>query len=217
MVRYHHLFAEFLQRRLARETNPNASLQLHATASRWFAEHHLMREAVDHAIAAGDEERAIELMELHGIDLTEHAQMSTLLALVSKLPPHIVACSPRLQLTPRGRICCCSGRQPRSPRWMRSNPPPKSARSPRPKLRDMRVEADVIRAVMECYADRTAGVDELVSECLSRPETLAAGWSQPPQTCRVVPRDVPVRFRRRPQVAGLGGPLPPSKAVVHSA
>jgi len=35
------------------------------------------------------------------------------------------------------------------------------------------VEADVIRAVMECSADHTAGVDELVSGCLSRPETLA--------------------------------------------
>ena len=39
-------------------------------------------------------------------------------------------------------------------------------------LRAMRTEADVFRAVVECYADRTAGVDELVAECLSRPETV---------------------------------------------
>ena len=36
----------------------------------------------------------------------------------------------------------------------------------------MRTEADVFRAVVECYADRTAGVDELVAECLSRPDSV---------------------------------------------
>ena len=92
--RYHHLFAEFLQRRLARD-QPERITQLHATASRWFAEHHLLREAVDHAMAAGDEERVRALAELHGVDLLEHSQMSTLLALVPKLPPHIVALSPQ--------------------------------------------------------------------------------------------------------------------------
>ena len=39
-------------------------------------------------------------------------------------------------------------------------------------LRAMRTEADVFRAVVECYADRTAGVDELVAECLSRPDSV---------------------------------------------
>jgi hypothetical protein len=39
-------------------------------------------------------------------------------------------------------------------------------------LRAMRTEADVFRAIMESYADRTVGVDELVAECLSRPETV---------------------------------------------
>jgi serine/threonine-protein kinase PknK len=36
----------------------------------------------------------------------------------------------------------------------------------------MRVEASVFRSVVECWADRTAGVDELVFESLSRPDTL---------------------------------------------
>ena len=169
--RYHHLFAEFLQRRLERD-QPERIAQLHATASRWFAEHNLLREAVDHAMAAGDDKRAIELAELHGIDLLQHAQMTTLLALVSKLPPRIAALSPRLQLTVAWATWLCSGMWPRVPRWMLSNPPPKSARYPPSELRDMRIEADVFRAVLECSADRTVGVDELVAECLSRPETL---------------------------------------------
>ena len=62
--RYHHLFAEFLQRRLAHD-HPERIPRLHATASRWFAEHNLLREAVDHAMAAGDEERVMALAELH--------------------------------------------------------------------------------------------------------------------------------------------------------
>jgi serine/threonine-protein kinase PknK len=168
---YHQLFAEFLQRRLERD-QPERIARLHATASRWFAEHDVLREAVDHAIAAGEEERAVELMELHGIELTQHAQTSTLLALVSRLPSDFVARSPRLQLTAawanmllqRPAAACVALDALESAAEKRAL----SA----PELRDMRVEADVIRAVMECFADHTAGVDELISECLSRPETL---------------------------------------------
>jgi serine/threonine-protein kinase PknK len=36
----------------------------------------------------------------------------------------------------------------------------------------MRTEVDIFRAVVECYSDRTAGVDELVAECLSRPDSV---------------------------------------------
>ena len=169
--RYHHLFAEFLQRRLARD-QPDRITRLHATASRWFAEHHLLREAVDHAMAADDEERVIALAELHGVGLLEHSQMSTFLALVPKLPPRIVALSPRLQLTiawanmllqrPAGAYAALNAFESAAE---------KGALSPS-ELRAMRTEADVFRAIMDCYADRTAGVDELVTECLSRPETV---------------------------------------------
>jgi serine/threonine-protein kinase PknK len=169
--RYHHLFAEFLQRRLARD-HPERIAQLHATASRWFAEHHLLREAVVHAMAAGQEERAIELMELHGFDLTQHAQMSTLLALVSKLPPHIVALSPRLQLLIAWANVLLH-RLVAARAALDSFESAAVKRSiPAPELADMRIEADVILAVVEVHSDHTAGVDELVYECLARPDSL---------------------------------------------
>jgi serine/threonine-protein kinase PknK len=148
-------------------------MQLHAAASRWFAEHHLLREAVDHALAAGDEDRATELIELHGIELVEHSQMGTLLALVSKLPPHIVALSPRLQVT----IAFANSLLQRPAATHAALATFESAAHKRALsaavLAHMRIEADVIRAVVECYADRIAGVDELVDECLSRPDSLA--------------------------------------------
>ena len=170
---YHHLFAEFLLRRLERD-QPERVVPLHSTASRWFAAHNLMREAVDHAIAAGEDERAVELMELHGIDLTQRGKTSTLLALVSKLPPDVLGRSPRLQLMaawanmllqrPTAAFAALDMFESTAERHTLSAA----------EFHDMRVEADVIRAVMECGADHTAGVDELISECLSRPETLPA-------------------------------------------
>ena len=56
--RYQDLFAEFLRRRLDRD-HPELTTPLHSTASEWFANHHRLVEAVDHALAAGDAPRAV--------------------------------------------------------------------------------------------------------------------------------------------------------------
>ena len=168
---YHQLFAEFLLRRLERD-QPERIPRLHATASRWFADHNLLREAVDHAIAAGQQERAVELMELHGIDLTQHAQTSTLLALVSKLPSDFVARSPRLQLTTAWAHMLLQRPTAARAALDAFDLAAEQRSLSAPELRHMRIEADVIRAVMGCFADHIAGVDELVSECLSSPETV---------------------------------------------
>ena len=37
---------------------------------------------------------------------------------------------------------------------------------------DLRVEADALRAVAETFADRVEGVDDLIAEAMSRPDTL---------------------------------------------
>ena len=60
--RYHHMFAEFLRRRLERD-QPDRVEQLHRAASEWFAEHGHLNEAVDHALASGDATRAVDLVE----------------------------------------------------------------------------------------------------------------------------------------------------------
>jgi serine/threonine-protein kinase PknK len=168
--RYHQLFAEFLERRLQRD-QPERIIGLHAIASRWFADRRLLREAIHHAVAAGEDERAVELIELHGTDVLQHTQMSTFQALVSNLPSHIAALSPRLQLTLG---------------WADSLHRPASAYAaldafesavelrslPESEVHDMRVEADVLRGVLDSWADRSASAEGLVSECLSRPESL---------------------------------------------
>lgn len=95
--RYHPLFSEFLRRRLERD-RPDSVVALHRVASDWFAAHGFRGEAVDHALRAGDTEHAVDLVERDGLELIEYGQMTTLLGLVAKLPPDLVAVRPRLQL-----------------------------------------------------------------------------------------------------------------------
>ena len=60
--RYHHLFADVLRGRLRGET-PDRVPELHLRASEWYAAHGLPEEAVSHALAADDPERAADLVE----------------------------------------------------------------------------------------------------------------------------------------------------------
>ncbi len=61
VYRYHALFRETLQAEL-RRLQPGEERALHARASAWYAEHADFDRAVPHAIAAGDVERAGELI-----------------------------------------------------------------------------------------------------------------------------------------------------------
>src|SRR6476469_6592919 len=61
--RYHHLFADVLQARLLDE-QPGQISDLHRRASEWYEQDGELSEAVHHALAAGDFERAADLVEL---------------------------------------------------------------------------------------------------------------------------------------------------------
>jgi LuxR family maltose regulon positive regulatory protein len=60
--RYHYLFAEVLQSHLQR-TLPTLVSELHLRASAWYEQHGLLTEAVQHALAASDVQRASDLLE----------------------------------------------------------------------------------------------------------------------------------------------------------
>jgi LuxR family maltose regulon positive regulatory protein len=59
--RYHHLFADLLRARL--RTDPERSRRLHHNAARWYEQRGLPDEAIRHALAAGEQERAARLVE----------------------------------------------------------------------------------------------------------------------------------------------------------
>jgi serine/threonine-protein kinase PknK len=83
--RFQLLFSDFLRQRLER-AHPGRTRSLHVRASRWFAEHGMLHESVDHAMAAADPKFALDLIESTGMDLIETSRMNALLALVSKGP-----------------------------------------------------------------------------------------------------------------------------------
>ncbi len=60
--RYHHLFAELLRHQLELEYGKDMAYELHRRASRWYEENNLFEEAIDHALAARDWERAMVIM-----------------------------------------------------------------------------------------------------------------------------------------------------------
>ncbi|WP_406275555.1 protein kinase [Nocardia sp. NBC_00881] len=95
--RYHRLFADILRHRLTRH-NPDRLRRLHQTASKWFADHKMLNEAVDHALAANEVTGAVGIIEEHGRELLEQAKMATVLGLVAKLPSAYATTNPRVQL-----------------------------------------------------------------------------------------------------------------------
>jgi LuxR family maltose regulon positive regulatory protein len=87
--RYHHLFADLLGHRLRIEA-PRAEPQLHRRASQWYADHGFRAEAIHHALAAADWERAAELISIASDDLLKRGETVTLLNWYGALPQDFV-------------------------------------------------------------------------------------------------------------------------------
>ncbi len=64
-VRYHDLFHDFLRHELKRTASAAHLARLHQVASTWYAEMGLIEEALRHALAAGNESAAAELVITH--------------------------------------------------------------------------------------------------------------------------------------------------------
>jgi LuxR family maltose regulon positive regulatory protein len=95
--RYHHLFADVLRARLRAET-PDEVPRLHQLASDWYAAHDFVEDAVRHALAAEDFDRAAHLMEEALPALRRTRQDGLLLAWVRSLPEPVVRRSPVLSI-----------------------------------------------------------------------------------------------------------------------
>lgn len=102
--RYHHLFGDFLKQRLKRDY-PEEVVELHSLAAHWFHEQGMLSPAVDHAILAGEDAFAADVVEEQSLRLVEHSQMATLLALVEKLPDGELRARPWMQLAMAWAYC----------------------------------------------------------------------------------------------------------------
>jgi LuxR family maltose regulon positive regulatory protein len=95
--RYHHLFAEVLQAHLM-EAQPEQISSVHQRASAWYEQNGLPPDAIRHALAARDFERAASLMELAWSAMDLSHQSSTWLGWVKALPDGLVRTRPVLSV-----------------------------------------------------------------------------------------------------------------------
>jgi LuxR family transcriptional regulator, maltose regulon positive regulatory protein len=91
--RYHQLFAQVLRSRLAR-TEPGVVLTLHERASTWNQAEGRAEEAIDHALAAGDVPRAVDLIANNWHPYVSAGKTRTVLRWIRSLPDGQIAASP---------------------------------------------------------------------------------------------------------------------------
>lgn len=95
--RYHHLFADVLLAH-ARIDWPERLPRLHAQASEWYEQHDLFSEAIRHALAAQDFERAADLIEPVWPAMRNRQQEATVLSWMKVLPDSLIRTRPILSV-----------------------------------------------------------------------------------------------------------------------
>lgn len=84
--RYHHLFRDLLRQRLSQTYNKEEIAGMHIRASEWFEQNGEVGEAFQHAMSAGDVERAARLLEQNWLAMDENFQTGTWLGWANQLP-----------------------------------------------------------------------------------------------------------------------------------
>lgn len=95
--RYHRLFADLLRKRLE-HAQPEQVPILHRRASTWYAQNGLLPEAIDHALAAGNHDRAADLIEQVAEATLMRSEIPTLLHWMERVPDPLIRARPVLCL-----------------------------------------------------------------------------------------------------------------------
>jgi LuxR family maltose regulon positive regulatory protein len=95
--RYHHLFADVLKHRLNKE-QPGAMYELHRRASEWYERAGFLSQAVHHALAAQEFERAARLIERVADSVWQRGEITTLTGWMQALPDAVRRDHPMLCL-----------------------------------------------------------------------------------------------------------------------
>lgn len=133
--RYHHLFAEVLQTHL-REALPERIASLHRRASAWFEQNDLLPEAIRHALDAGDDERAADLIEQVWLEMDLNYQSATWLGWAKALPAGQIGARPVLcvgfawAMLAVGEIEASEDYLRQAERWLKAGESPGAARPP---------------------------------------------------------------------------------------
>ncbi|MBE9140381.1 helix-turn-helix transcriptional regulator [Nodosilinea sp. LEGE 07088] len=95
--RYHHLFADVLQAHALTES-PARIPHLHKRASAWYEQHDLYAEAIRHALAAPDFERAAGLIEQVWPTMRRRQRETTVFGWITSLPDALIRHRPVLSV-----------------------------------------------------------------------------------------------------------------------
>jgi len=101
--RYHHLFADVLRARLLDE-QPDRVHELHLRASAWYEQNGERSEAIGHALAGEDFERAADLVELGIPALRQGGQDATMRRWLEALPDELIQVRPVLSVGYAGAL-----------------------------------------------------------------------------------------------------------------
>jgi LuxR family maltose regulon positive regulatory protein len=94
--RYHHLFADLLGNLLRKEWSPEQIRNRHLRACEWYDRNGWTDEAVSHAFAARDYQRAAKLVERHSLAMVTRGELTTLLGWIHALPDDVAHSRPWL-------------------------------------------------------------------------------------------------------------------------
>jgi len=114
--RYHHLFAELLRQELDR-SEPEIVSGLHRRASIWFQSRGEIDEAITHATAASEIDKAGDLIATHWNAFANEGKLFTVAAWLDRLPPGAVEADARLCLA-RAWHALLSNRNDRVEQWI---------------------------------------------------------------------------------------------------
>ncbi|MGF1497862.1 MAG: LuxR C-terminal-related transcriptional regulator [Elainellaceae cyanobacterium] len=95
--RYHHLFADVLLAH-AQIESPACVSSLHERASAWYEQHNLYSEAIHHALAAPDFERAAGLIEQVWPTMRRRQRETTVFSWITSLPDALIRHRPVLSV-----------------------------------------------------------------------------------------------------------------------
>jgi LuxR family maltose regulon positive regulatory protein len=107
--RYHHLFADLVNSTLKQRQSAEQVRELHHRASRWHQAGGSLEEAMIHAMAAQDFERAASMIDENLVSMLSRSEAPVLLGWIEKLPEAIVRGRPWLDIY-RAYTLALSGR-----------------------------------------------------------------------------------------------------------
>ncbi|CAA0112259.1 Serine/threonine-protein kinase PknK [Starkeya nomas] len=165
--RYHHLFADHLQRRLHRDC-PSWIRDVHLAACGWLDQAGDTEAAVTHAKAAGDLERAITIVDKQAMNLAIAGRYGTLIGLVNLLPKEGIR--KRLSLLQAlSWAYCLTRRMEKVNDALRDMRAILDENPDSPEATKLRGEAQLIQSIYNAYLDRVQDLKSHLYPLIAEP------------------------------------------------